>query len=177
MNELMGPGGFPLFYSRFPKTLGLALAHSPIDTSPTAEIRALTLDRSQSGFPHLDTAILLRSSLANSLKQNIYLVWVLFCLCASGRCPAGKIDFHPHSCFAEWIMLSSRISLYVAFVLQPLRPRCPQTLLCLVSIILSILSPHLKPSPTGDPDGCWFTSILLSPTRIWIKKPGNHKPL
>lgn len=57
---------------------------------------------SQSGFPHPGAVILLHSSLPNLLKQNIYLVWVLFSLYASGQCLSGKIDFHPHhSCFAE----------------------------------------------------------------------------
>lgn len=63
---------------------------------------------------HQRTAFLLHSSLANFTKQNIYLVLVLFCPHASGQCLAGKIDFHPHhSCFAEWIMMSSRIFIYL----------------------------------------------------------------
>lgn len=71
------------------------------------------MDSSQSGLSHRHTAFLLHSSLANPTRQNIYLVWVIFCPHASSQCLAGKIDFHPHhSCFAEWIMLSSRIFHY-----------------------------------------------------------------
>lgn len=110
-------------------------------------------------FPPRDATILLHSSLANSLKQNIYLVWVLFCLYASGQCLAGKIDFHPHSCFAEWIMPSSRISLYVAFVWQPLRPCWSQTPLCLVSIILTTQVP---PKTFPHLWSCWLAVFRLA---------------
>lgn len=114
------------FYSPFQLISKFCVSHSTFGSSSQyfinlhlAEIRVLTMwIHPNQALSHLYAAILLHSSLANPVKQNIYLVWVLFCLHASGQCLAGKIHFHlHHSFFAEWILLSSRISLYfVTFI-------------------------------------------------------------
>lgn len=141
--------------------------------------RWVRADGSWSAFSHLDAAISLHLSLTNLLKWLIHLVWVLFSPYAPGQCLAGKIDFHPHhSCFAEWIMLSSRISLYFAtFVLQqfpgPAAHKHPHA--WCPSNVLSIQSPP----PTHKKPHLWMLVEIGFPSSLsnWDlseKEPRHH---
>lgn len=68
------------------------------------------VDGSQLGFSHVDIAILLPFSLTSPIKQNFYLVWVLFSPCASGQCLTGKVFTYiivvlqNESCCPPWLL-------------------------------------------------------------------------